>query len=97
MILENSPEVCIMGESLDVSMAREGMPGVNAVCLLNVCGLRTSLCLVSDTSFILIMNYCGQVQYLGWIDITMYIMASLLCIVTWCPWSRDLPLSVLNL
>ena len=51
MILENSPEVYIMWESLDVSMAREGMPGVNAVCLLNVCGLRTSLCLVSDTSF----------------------------------------------
>lgn len=51
MILENSPEVYFTGESLDVSMAKEGMPGVNAVCLPNVCGLRTSLCLVSDTSF----------------------------------------------
>lgn len=51
MILENSPEVYFMGESLDVSMAREGVPGVNAVCLPNVCGLKTSLCLVSDTSF----------------------------------------------
>lgn len=65
MILENSPEVYIMGESLDVSIARESMPGVNAVCLLNVCGLRTSLCLVSDTSFILIMNYCWASSVFG--------------------------------
>lgn len=54
------------------------------------------MCVVSEPAyvwsqillFILIMNYCWQVQYLGWIEISFYhvnIMASLLCIVTLCP------------
>lgn len=54
-----------MGESLDVSIARESMPGVNAACLLNVCGLRTSLCLSQILLFILIMNYCWASSVFG--------------------------------
>lgn len=49
------PEAYVMGESLSVSMAREGMLRVNAICLLNECGFRTSSCLVSYIS--LYFNY----------------------------------------